>query len=325
MKVSLQAFMANLIDYAGLFPPTSLPLDEAIRNYAVYRSEKDAWMLGPFIIPISQLEKLAPYVSLFSRELPLSLSVIGRKSAKEDDWQRGLQEDLALVEAFRQRHGDCVKIGTLEQLLPPIELEQELLEAFATETARHNLNTFCELAAPLDVDWEVNLLKTLDCIAAHNEQHSSQLGFKLRTGGVSAEMFPLPAQVASAIIGCRDRGIAMKFTAGLHHPIRMYRDEVGTRMHGFLNVFTAGMAAYVHHLDVVETTQILADEDPNHFSFTTEALSWRDLVVKASAIEEVREKLLCSYGCCSFDEPRQDLKELGILYTEDDLSEKVFY
>ena len=33
MKESLRTFMHGLIDYAGLFPPANLPLNEAIDDY----------------------------------------------------------------------------------------------------------------------------------------------------------------------------------------------------------------------------------------------------------------------------------------------------
>ncbi|HTU92442.1 MAG TPA: hypothetical protein VMF69_20340, partial [Gemmataceae bacterium] len=61
MFASLRALLTELIDYAGLFPSTRLPLDQAIRDYARYRRENDAWMLGRFIIPASRLEDLEPY------------------------------------------------------------------------------------------------------------------------------------------------------------------------------------------------------------------------------------------------------------------------
>ena len=46
MNASLRALLTGVVDYAGLFPPARLPLDEAIRNYARYRQGSDAWMLG---------------------------------------------------------------------------------------------------------------------------------------------------------------------------------------------------------------------------------------------------------------------------------------
>ena len=39
MSPSLRALLTGIVDYAGLFPPAQLSLDEAIRNYARYRTE----------------------------------------------------------------------------------------------------------------------------------------------------------------------------------------------------------------------------------------------------------------------------------------------
>ena len=48
---SQKALLANLIDYAGLFPPAALSMEEAVRNYARYREGEHAWMLGRFVVP----------------------------------------------------------------------------------------------------------------------------------------------------------------------------------------------------------------------------------------------------------------------------------
>ncbi len=50
------ALLAGLFDYAGLFPPASLPLDDALANYARYRSGRHGWMLGRLVVPAAQLE-----------------------------------------------------------------------------------------------------------------------------------------------------------------------------------------------------------------------------------------------------------------------------
>jgi len=36
---SLRALLHDIVDYAGLFPPADLPLDEAMHNYMQYRQE----------------------------------------------------------------------------------------------------------------------------------------------------------------------------------------------------------------------------------------------------------------------------------------------
>lgn len=306
-------FMTNLIDYAGLFPPASLPLESAIRNYAEYQASEDSWMLGRFIIPASRLRELDPYGSLFTPDRPLPLAVIGSKSQEKWECLEKLSADLGTILSFCEKHGESVKIDVLEFPMPPILPDKGLLKILGVKTSKRGLNTYCEMTLPMNGDWERHLEETLDSIAEHNAEHGSVLGFKLRTGGVTADAFPSPSQVASALIGCRDREIPMKFTAGLHHPIRTHRDEVGTKMHGFVNVFTAGMLSHIHHLSLLETEQILADENVSHFSFTVEGLAWKDKNITDSDIEKLRSTLLRSYGSCSFDEPREDLRALQIL------------
>ena len=102
----------------------------------------------------------------------------------------------------------------------------------------------------------------------------------------------------------------MKCTAGLHHPIRHYRDEVKTKMHGFINVFAAGILALVHTLDAPHLSQILADEDPSHFRITESSLAWNNLTASAPQVADARNRLMIAYGSCSFSEPRDDLRQL---------------
>ena len=51
---SLQTLLAGLIDYAGLFPPASLSMEQALANYARYREGEHAWMLGRFVVPAAR-------------------------------------------------------------------------------------------------------------------------------------------------------------------------------------------------------------------------------------------------------------------------------
>ncbi|HEY6212378.1 MAG TPA: hypothetical protein VIW45_08840 [Vicinamibacterales bacterium] len=48
---SQKELFARLIDYAGLFPPAALPMEQAVANYARYRDGEHAWMLGKFVVP----------------------------------------------------------------------------------------------------------------------------------------------------------------------------------------------------------------------------------------------------------------------------------
>ena len=54
---SLRALLEEVIDYAGLFPPSQLSMQEAVVNYAAYRSGELGWMLGRFVVPTARLDE----------------------------------------------------------------------------------------------------------------------------------------------------------------------------------------------------------------------------------------------------------------------------
>ncbi|SDH74109.1 hypothetical protein SAMN05192534_11093 [Alteribacillus persepolensis] len=313
-NASVHSYLSHVIDYAGLFPPAQLPLEPAVHNYASYLSCDDSWMLGRFIIPAFRLNELYSYVSLFSKEKPLTISAVGQKSEDEEKYKELLYTDLARVRTFCEDHKGVAGAEVFEAPLPASPPSSDLLQTIAEATKKHGLDTFCEVTISLkQPDWENQMLKTLDEIAAHNLKGGPKLGMKLRMGGVTSDAFPSPEQVAAVLAGTGERGIPVKFTAGLHHPIRMFRNEADTRMHGFLNVFTAGMLVRSHGLDVSTAARILADENPNHFSFTKDGLQWQDYMLSVSDILLMRKTSLRSFGSCSFNEPREDLRALGIL------------
>jgi hypothetical protein len=52
---ALRALLERLIDYAGTFPPASLPCGPAATNYATYRAGPRAWMLRWLVVGASDL------------------------------------------------------------------------------------------------------------------------------------------------------------------------------------------------------------------------------------------------------------------------------
>jgi hypothetical protein len=149
-------------------------------------------------------------------------------------------------------------------------------------------------------------------LAKANAGRKFALGYKLRTGGVTADAFPTCEQIASALVAAARNRVPIKFTAGLHHPVRQFRDEVKTKMHGFLNVLGAGVLAAEHGWDVPTAAQMLEDEEPGSFLFEHDRFAWRQWKIGADAIQSRRE-LVTSFGSCSFDEPLEDLRELHLL------------
>src|SRR5713101_2167456 len=105
MLPSLRAMLTGIIDYAGMFPPAKLPLDQAIRNYARYRTEPESWMLGRFICPAARLGELAPYFEeLFLAGPPLTISALGRGGNTVADFLKGLRADLEIVGEFHEKY-----------------------------------------------------------------------------------------------------------------------------------------------------------------------------------------------------------------------------
>ncbi len=294
-------FMTELIDYAGLFPPASLPLPKAIRNYASYISGSDSWMLGPFVIPATQLNELEEYKSLFNTQYPLRLSVILTESKER-------VTELKRIEQFLHTYQDEGFIDSIE-----IKLSQDIKPSFLEKLAEdtNDFPVYCEVAGTNE-----QIQAQLDTIELVNNKSSKQLGVKMRMGGIHADLFPSAEKAAFVIHECQKRGLFIKFTAGLHHPIRQYRKEVETKMHGFVNVFTAALFAYNKGIDPKMIETILLDEDPSHFSFTPAGLSWRNKTISSEAINKARSLFAHSYGSCSFDEPREELGNLSIFHEE---------
>ena len=57
---------------------------------------------------------------------------------------------------------------------------------------------------------------------------------------------------------------------------------------------------------------MLAEEEVDAFSFDDEMMRWRDWKMTTAQIV-TRRQLVTSLGSCSFDEPRDDLRALGLL------------
>jgi hypothetical protein len=52
---SLRSLLANLIDYAGLYPPAGLPLPIVAERYQCFLSSPEIWMLNRLVLPAARL------------------------------------------------------------------------------------------------------------------------------------------------------------------------------------------------------------------------------------------------------------------------------
>ncbi len=330
MAKSFTSFMEKIIDYAGLFPPATLPMEQAVRNYFRYRTSRDAWMLSRFICPAARLKELYPFKEhLFSEDNPVPISVLGRSGKGEQDFLSGIRKDLALINEFLSYMEDRVKVEVFEVRLPAVLFEtpdHSVITTFLNRLSEEleygfqsPVTPFYEI--PVSRNWKSAFSAVTKGIAEHNfqvldsarYQYYQAAGFKIRCGGAEPGMYPSPQQVAQVIDLCQKHHVALKATAGLHHPVRHFNETEQVTMHGFLNVFGAGILADAHQLEVDQISEIIADENPENFMFTRNAFAWRNLRASIEDIQQARRERLISFGSCSFDEPREDLRRMKLL------------
>jgi len=56
VRRSLRALLGNLIDYAGLYPPAALPLEQVAGNYDRYLASPERWILNRLVLPAAKLK-----------------------------------------------------------------------------------------------------------------------------------------------------------------------------------------------------------------------------------------------------------------------------
>lgn len=288
---ALETLLEGLVDYAGLFPPAALPMDDAVRNYAAYRVGERRGMLARFVLPVARLDEFVRAASRIDRGGdigPWPLSVLAGPI------------DASVVAAFNREHGARWVVDSIEAKATTVG------EVNAVAAAYGGLIVYVEI--PVDAD-PAELVHAIG--AAH-------LRAKIRTGGVTPEAFPAPAAVLRFLAECVQRQVPFKATAGLHHPLRgeyplTYAPDAerGT-MYGFLNVFLAATLLHAG-TEPASLVELLEERDPAAIVADAHGISWRGLHASAAQVAQARSRFAGSFGSCSFEEPVQDLAALRLL------------
>jgi hypothetical protein len=300
---SLRALLEHAIDYAGMFPPCSLDLEPSLNNQAQYVRSADAWMLNAFVLPVGQFDAAKRILSDFDPLHPLRVSALGPRTENAAAFGEMFEKTAAAIRSLAAHNVDLISVDQLEMFLPE-DVDLDLLKE------AHSM------IGDLPAFWEAPTERAARTIALLAELNSDAdaptFGYKSRTGGVTPDAFPTSAEIAKALVVPLTHQVPIKFTAGLHHPIRQFRDEVQTKMHGFLNVLGAAVLAAEHKWDEKQIAAMLDDEDAKSFSFDNDSFSWRKWKIDIKRLKD-RRKFVTSFGSCSFDEPREDLRALNLL------------
>ena len=312
---SVEAFLTGLFDYAGLFPPADLEMEEAVHEYLDHRNSGDRWMLGPFVIPMSRLSELRAFSNLFDPTDPFALDVLLPGADSADTFAREIPLQLANCRMFSDRH-PTTRVDAFETKLPRDVLTADRAERIFESVSEAldfagfgHARLFVELdAGPTFQTQTPAVFEALDALNG-----GDSVAAKLRCGGPTASDFPSSDKVAAFIHSATVHGQPFKLTAGLHHPVRHTDDATGAMMHGFLNLTFATVLALEHDLDASRVQQIVEEEDEDAFVFDGNVIRWDDLEADVERIRTARQDVALSIGSCSFDEPRGDLVELGWL------------
>ncbi len=315
MTQALRSLMAGLIDYAGLFPPAKLSMQACAEAFARSRMGPNEWMLGRFICPASRLREFSQAAAVM---MPGTFATSGYREHADitEPWRISvlidgeLDKDLDTIAGFNRHHeqedhGRAVADAVELKVGRPDQIDD------AIDTIPDEIFPFFEF--PAEVVMKGDCRGFVAALAGHGA------AAKVRTGGVTPDAFPTTRAVADFMIACRGAGIAFKATAGLHHPVRAEYPltyEPGCprgTMHGFLNVFIAAAMVHEDHVDADRAAVILEEKNAANFKFTEEGVRWDGLFLESARLAQARELFCLSYGSCSFDEPVEDLKKLGLL------------
>lgn len=308
MTPTLRAFMHGLIDYAGLFPPARLSMHDAVTTFARHLDGGYSWMLGSFICPVGRLHELADFRAALALHAPVQVSVLGTAPSTGNDVMEVASRDADSVIQFEAN--GFARCAQLELKWPDSLVSSDMLRWYASRMSDAGCS-FERLFFEIDRrdSWDRDVVRMVAALAAAGES----FGFKIRTGGITPDLYPTAQQIAVVLATCRDANVPFKATAGLHHPIRHELPGEGLLQHGFVNVFGAAVLARETGLDQQELAEIIDHRKLSDFTFDSAALRWMQHAIGVEALADARAQLAFSYGSCSFDEPLEDLAAANLL------------
>ncbi|PWR05261.1 hypothetical protein DKT68_27815 [Micromonospora acroterricola] len=283
MSTQVPALLDGLVDDAAVFPPGSAALPDALAAHRRHRAAWYAHLVGPLLVPASTVAA-GELTGLVDFGEGLVVGLIG------DTGTGGLPAALSRLapDGVTARQVEVAVARRGEDPLPGIAELLRLIDAMPDVEA-----VYAEL--PLTF----GLMGALDALAAARAE-GVPVAAKFRTGGLAAELFPTPAELAAVICACRDRDLPFKLTAGLHQAVRHLDPETGFTHHGYANVLAATLAA-AEGGGVRAVTELLTVADP------------RPLLEHTSGRLDAPRPLWVGFGSCSILEPLTDLIRLGLV------------
>ncbi|MCO8274425.1 hypothetical protein M1L60_27885 [Actinoplanes sp. TRM 88003] len=276
MSTLVPPLFAGLVDDASLLPPSPTGVAEAVAKHDEHRAGWFAGLLGPLLVPASLIA-----ADLTAPDVPLAL--VGDVSVGAlpiaVDKLRASGGRVLHIEAAVARRGEDPQPG-LAGLRALCQGDADLL-----------------VYAEIPLSW--GLLGALDALTEARAA-GLRIAPKFRVGGLAAELFPTPVELAAVLCACRDRELPFRLAAGLRHAIRHTDPETGFTHHGFLNVLTASISAHDGG-EVAEVAEVLAATHPV------------PLVEACRARRGEPRPMFAGFGAVGVVEPLTELVRLGLI------------
>ncbi len=290
---------AAFVDYAGLFPPATLTVEDAVDGYRKSRASSAAWVSGRFLVRASQLVELAGVVMpmMAPGEVPWEVGVI---------FDTPPAEAASQAAAFHAEMQPALSVASAEARISDPSIEG--ISALVTTIGSINP----DVVAFLEVRRDSDIRSQIDSIGAVLAEAGMAGGAKLRCGGLTADLFPSVEEVAGFIVGAVDASVPFKATAGLHQPVRHFDEALDVWRHGFVNLLMATAAATAGEPDDV-VHAIVGETDPDAFAISPAFATWKELRFPGSALRRMRQRNFIAYGSCDFDEPIDALTDMSLL------------
>ena len=269
---------SGLCDDAALFPPGDAPVARAVPAHRGHRAAWYAELVGPFLATPRHFAEVARVARATETLVPLILVVPDGPAALG-----------AAVEATMAEPG--VELVGVELACGPDGSAAQAANTAAYALARELLEG---VRGTVEVRRGPGLQDALDVLA------SMTYRAKFRTGGTTSSAFPTVDELAAFIVGCTERKLPFKCTAGLHGAARHTDPVTGFEHHGFLNILAA-------------TDLALSGADERTVAETLRIRSGHELAeILRPRLNDTR-RAFTGYGTCSIEEPLAELTALGLI------------
>ncbi|MFC3519655.1 hypothetical protein ACFPZ0_06015 [Streptomonospora nanhaiensis] len=270
-----QVLLRGLIDDAGLFPPTALPMVQAVERHRSDRIVSHPMLSHRLVCPASRWGELV---------------------ARLDGDQR---VDVGLV-----LDTDAGAAGTLPDSDPRVRVAR-----YETRARPDDLRLVADLFRSGDIggagrvvyfelDRDPGWLDAVDILSG-----ARPLGAKLRCGGTRPDHFPSAREAGAFITACVERDVPFIATAGLHRGVGRADPATGAAHYGYLNLLLATAAVVQGRHDAV--VPALTSTDARGLACAAAGLD-------PATAARTRE-LLVGYASCSTGDPVRDAAALGLL------------